>query len=528
MNRRIWAISAVALAVGVIAGRFLGRGGAQGPGTGTANAALTSPPVVATTQAFVSAFGEENKSISRVFAALQGSDSEARSGLYEAIQQLTPEELEKVRQMLKRMPASFANQLRPSLLEQWARQNPAEAAMRVREMPESARFNDRDGVAAAWALTSPELALDEAARLGMNSGKATFLRRAAIESLGRRDPSVAMDHVEALLDCPERDSLLSMTAIALARKDAAAASNWLASRLPKLKVGAEGSELVNGTLAAIAGKDPERAKAQVASLPELLRGSAASAVGTEIVNYDPRAGLQYCADNGLFTASDNRNSGRYDDPFETAVRRDREQTVAWTLEQPAGAMRDYGLSRLMRGSKDAEEVSKHFALMTPEAQSQNVDQAVQSYGAYAKFDEAVRWVEGMGDEAMRARGTVALINSKGGANSTEILGWLEKMPAGSAREDGAMTLFVAQEQISYQTPGGTTPATSSDTTNKILAMISDPDKRQQAAMQGYYRHAYGRPELVERANAWLDALPSLTAEQKAQIKKNAPLQLQIR
>jgi len=227
------------------------------------------------------------------------------------------------------------------IFSSWARENPAEAAAAVMELPPGRVFaNAVRQIASQWVDSAPSKkdVFDWASRLP--EGEA---RQEAISAvIGEWSSDAPQDALNALsaLSAADRKSAMQSLASGWSQKNPEAVLQWAAA----LSDPAERTNIVRSALSRWAGNSPESAARYVERLPESERSGAIQAVVNQWASKDTEAAANWLRQQPQGAAKDSAISSI----AHTISREDPQTAMDWaaTISDPANRNRQIeGLAR---------------------------------------------------------------------------------------------------------------------------------------------------------------------------------------
>lgn len=333
------------------------------------------------------AFASDDARIVRVFSALQEPVLlKKRSELFDALRDLTAEDLPTLVKHADGLPTLRRSELLPVLVERWFELDSDAALNWMRARP-----NETDSsIIAAFARANPDAAMAEA--LATPGGyRSTMLLRGAIKQLAPEDPAAQAARLKTLPSGTLRDTALQHVIAKWAEKDPAAAFAALANLppgrtrdsargdvlrqwaerdpaaaiaqantiLPTLQAGVLGNDLITGMAERIGKNDPRLALDWLSGLPPEFRSDPAIAAARVWAAKEPVAALDWGLENGVDVARGKRTSLNSSEAgvLAEAIAAQPQAVAAWLEALPAGPGRDRLIERgledsLWRAPKD--------------------------------------------------------------------------------------------------------------------------------------------------------------------------------
>ncbi|MEO8353857.1 MAG: hypothetical protein ABI680_19190 [Chthoniobacteraceae bacterium] len=458
-----------------------------------------------------------------------GSHLKRRHDLYEAIGELSADEVATMIDRAERLPWGLQYYVINALLERWFELDPDRACAWVREHP------DHTDYWSVWGAKSPETALAEARRHPLAASTDEMLKK-AIETLAGPDRKAQAERLAALPSGAARDRVLGATVTDWAKTDPGGALEFSMS-LPAgglrtscydvilrqwaetdpaqaaQKAGALLSDLpagVNGnaTIAIVAGafakQDPQAALTWLNGLPAEQRGSGAySNAASAWAKNDPLAALAWCRDDGVDA------NASWASVLGAAMDKSPTETLSWVQALPPGAERDAWLEgAISHGGKltyppvsdaTAEMVAGVLDLLPPDAQARAAYQLGWTSQHSGKIESVRAWTSYLADGPLRAAAVEAAVSYRYGGNPAGLEKQLEQFPSGFER-DGALAGIAGREldrdpSAAMQTALG----------------IADPNLRRDSLDRLIYNWFDRSPN---QARAWLRDTPGLPDDWK--------------
>lgn len=449
----------------------------------------------------------------RALVASQNSSYFMGGELYEAVQNLSNEEVRKMIEMLGAEARRDTSALRALLLERRAEFDPESTAAAVLRLPDSVKFVDAQGLVAAWASASPAAALAEADRLPEKNGKRAALTAAALTALAKKDPAAAVARAKTLSASKENDALLASALSRWLEKAPEAGTKWLVQNLQETKTGADGSPFVDAVIRLYAARNLAGAEQLLALLPDTVRKSATYSVAQEMTMSQPVATLDWCLKNGISpfekgTAllGDNPNPNGGQAPFVPAVFRDREGVTAWVMNHPDPEIRERGIRALMGTEPDLKNILALFAKRSLESQGDSVAllSVIERIKSKGTFEMATNFIQTLSTTELRLAAVNPFMRYYVMHDSDAVKTWIRTLPPGEHRDLSAIT---------YLRQGGMIDSEAEAT--EWVGLLVDLETKKDEVCSFYRSYMKKDPARAER---WISALPNVSVKFKAALR----------
>ena len=356
---------AVGLLAGVLAGRVDRRPDSAVPPSAARNlSALQDGPQLDP----VLAFPSDDTRIVRLFSALQEPlVLKKRFELFEALGDLTAQDLPALVKHVEGFPDIPRNELLPTLVDRWFELDFEAAQSWMLAHPKESMS------IMAWATANPEEALRHALAM-QGERRATSLLQAAMSQLAGEDPAAQAARLRTLPSGKLRAEAFEDILAAWAKKDPVAAYASLAEippgiardvarddvlhkwaerdpagalaevnvLLPTLKAGVLGNKLITDLADLIGKKNPHLVLEWLGTLPVEFRTAPAIAAARGWAAKEPAAALDWCVENGVDVARGHRFGfgGWHAGVLGEALAAQPAATIEWLESLPAGPDRD--------------------------------------------------------------------------------------------------------------------------------------------------------------------------------------------
>jgi DNA-binding transcriptional regulator YbjK len=536
--------------------------------------------------ALLAIFGDDNAGFDRISASLTLQESESLRvewlgrraefdpvGAFSEAQALADGDL-KLR-VLERIASTWAEQdpigalsqadilqdplrfaYRSSVFNQWARLDGAGYLSWLRSV--AAPPDEAVGSLRYLAITNPDRMLELAAGLTGDIGR--IVRRVALQSLAEVDPAAAMTQASALPPGPDRDSVLTATAISLAASDPDTALAWAQNLSPPspgtlrqvamviaqshpdralelIDNPPEGidSRLIGSLMVSVVSSDPDQAEMLANQLIDSdniqVRNSLRNLVGNWM-QQDPDRALAWIlahdaqVDAGVFgraaqalaqsdpaaAASDiDRIPVRFQSAWISQVagpyaRNDPAAALAWVAQYRGQSVYPSALLAAVTGSAqvDPRLAAEFIAQADSESQLVTAPQLAQIW-ASREPGAAARWAAELADDRSRASALGAAVSAWAVSDPGAARSWTLDLGRGPDR-DYALTVLVSGSSVSGVVDRSLLNAYSSDsarqqTLTQVIPELarSNPEEAQQ--LLDLVTNSTTRRQLEERIEA---------------------------
>lgn len=371
----------VTVAVGLVIGALLGTADRRTTSAAPPDAATNIDEPKAGTDDHPGrglAFAPDDERMVRVFSALQEPlVLKKRFELFEALRDLTAQDLPKLVRQAESFPFLTRNEVLPALLDRWFELDFDAAQKWMRTHPKEFM------AIKAWAKANPEEAVREAFAMEAD-WRSTRLLQEAIRHLAADDPAAQVARLKTLPSGKLRNDVFRNVLAAWSKNDPAAAYAALAEIppgrthddardgvlhdwaerdpagalaqvtkiLPTLKAGVLGNELITDLAERIGKKDPHLLLEWLSELPVEFRAAPAIGAARVWAAKDPVAALDWCLANGVDVARGRRSgfNSWQAGVLGEALAAHPDTTLVWLQQLPAGPDRERLLERALHDS----------------------------------------------------------------------------------------------------------------------------------------------------------------------------------